>query len=164
MKDKITPCLWFNRNAQEAVDFYKSVFKDFKVTDTTYYTEAARSVGGTPGEVLTITFEIDGREFIALNAGPEFQFNEAISLSVDCRDQKEVDELWSKLTANGGAESVCGWLKDKFGLSWQIVPRQLTEMLADKDPERANRVMAAMLKMRKIEVSELEKAYEGVPA
>ena len=162
--DKITPCLWFNKNAQEAVDFYKTVFKSLKVKDTSYYTEAARSVGGTPGDVLTINFEIDGRDFIALNAGPEFQFTEAISLSVDCKDQAEVDELWTKLTADGGEESVCGWLKDKFGLSWQIVPRRLIELLADKDPKRVNRVMQAMLQMRKIEVSELEKAYEGVLA
>jgi len=162
--DKITPCLWFNKNAQEAVDFYKTVFKSLKVKDTSYYTEAARSVGGTPGDVLTINFEIDGRDFIALNAGPEFQFTEAISLSVDCKDQAEVDELWTKLTADGGEESVCGWLKDKFGLSWQIVPRRLIDMLADKDPKRVNRVMEAMLKMRRIEVSELEKAYEGVLA
>jgi len=162
--DKITPCLWFNKNAQEAVDFYKTVFKSLKVKDTSYYTEAARSVGGTPGDVLTINFEIDGRDFIALNAGPEFQFTEAISLSVDCKDQAEVDELWTKLTADGGEESVCGWLKDKFGLSWQIVPRRLVDMLADKDPKRVNRVMEAMLKMRRIEVSELEKAYEGVLA
>ena len=162
--DKITPCLWFNKNAQEAVDFYKTVFKSLKVKDTSYYTEAARSVGGTPGDVLTINFEIDGRDFIALNAGPEFQFTEAISLSVDCKDQAEVDELWTKLIADGGEESVCGWLKDKFGLSWQIVPRRLVDMLADKDPKRVNRVMEAMLKMRRIEVSELEKAYEGVLA
>jgi predicted 3-demethylubiquinone-9 3-methyltransferase (glyoxalase superfamily) len=148
-------------NAEDAVKFYSSVFKNSKVLDTAYYTEAGPAPAGT---VLTINFELEGNQFIALNGGPEFPFTEAVSLSVDCKDQAEVDALWGKFTADGGEESVCGWLKDKFGLSWQIVPRRLIEMLGDKDPKRVNRVMQAMLKMRKIEVSELEKAYEGVPA
>ena len=157
---KIRPCLWFDDNAEEAVNFYTSVFKNSKIGDVSRYGEAGP---GKPGTVLTMTFELEGQEFIALNGGPMFQFNEAISLSVDCKTQEEVDELWSKLTA-GGKESQCGWLKDKFGLSWQIVPRVLIEMLSDRDPEKSKRVMEAMLKMRKIDTRELKKAYEGVPA
>ena len=160
---KIKPCLWFDKNAEEAVKFYTSVFKNSKITDTTHYGEAIP--WGEQGSVLTMSFELDGQEFMALNGGPEFKFSEAISLSVDCKDQEEVDYYWSKLTADGGEESMCGWLKDKFGLSWQIVPRRLVELLGDEDSEKANRVMTAMLKMHKIDVPALERAAAGkVPA
>lgn len=155
---KIRPCLWFDDNAEEAVNFYTSVFKNSKVTGVSRYGEAGP---GTPGSVLTMTFELEGEEMMALNGGPIFKFNEAISLTVDCKSQEEVDELWSKLTSGGGEESQCGWLKDKFGLSWQIVPTVLGEMLSDKDPEKSKRVMEAMLKMKKIDIPALKKAYAG---
>lgn len=154
---KIRPCLWFDDNAEEAVNFYTSVFKNSKVTDVSRYGEAGP---GTPGSVLTMTFELEGEEFLALNGGPAFKFTEAVSLSVDCKSQEEVDELWKKLTSGGGEESECGWLKDKFGLSWQIVPTVLPEMLKDNDPEKAKRVMEAMLKMKKIDIAGLRKAYD----
>lgn len=154
---KITPCLWFNFNAEEAINFYTSIFKNSKILSMSRYGEAGP---GQPGTVLTATFQLEGQEFMALNAGPEFPFTEAISLFVDCETQEEVDELWKKLTA-GGEESQCGWLKDRFGLSWQIIPKALGEMLGDKDPEKAQRVMEAMLKMRKIDVKALKQAYDG---
>jgi predicted 3-demethylubiquinone-9 3-methyltransferase (glyoxalase superfamily) len=152
---KIRPCLWFDGNAEEAVNFYTSLFKNSKVSDVSRWGEGGMAPAGT---VLTITFELDGEQMIALNGGPEFKFTEAISLSVDCKDQAEVDKLWSKLTADGGEESVCGWLKDKFGLSWQIVPRRLIELLADPDPKKSQAAMQAMMQMKKIDVAELEKA------
>jgi predicted 3-demethylubiquinone-9 3-methyltransferase (glyoxalase superfamily) len=147
----ITPCLWFNYNAEEAVNFYTSVFKDARIGE----------VNRNPdGSVLTMTFFLNSREFLALNGGPEFKFNEAISLSVLCEDQTEVDYLWSRLTA-GGEEVQCGWLKDKYGLSWQIVPRRMLELMGDSDPQKAARVTQAMLKMVKLDVAALEKAYAG---
>jgi predicted 3-demethylubiquinone-9 3-methyltransferase (glyoxalase superfamily) len=155
---KITPFLWFNDNAEEAVQFYTSIFKNSKIGDVSRYGEGGP---GPAGSVMTATFELDGQEFIALNGGPHFKFTEAISFFVKCETQEEVDELWAKLTADGGEESQCGWLKDKFGLSWQIIPNALWEMVRDKDPEKAGRVMAAMLKMRKIDVKTLEEAYRG---
>ncbi len=158
--EKITTCLWFDNNAEEAVKFYTSIFKNSKVLDVTRYGEAGP---GPQGSVLTMRFQLDGVELMALNGGPVFKFTEAISLSVDCESQAKGDELWEKLS-DGGSENQCGWLKDKFGLSWQIVPRALLEMLADPDPEKSKRVMEAMLKMKKIEIAELGKAYEGVPA
>ena len=158
---KIRPCPWFDDNAEEAVNFYTSVFKNSRIQDVSRYGDAGP---GKPGSVLVMTFELEGQEFMALNGGPMFKFNEAISLSVDCKTQEEVDELWGRLTANGGKESQCGWLKDKFGLSWQIVPRALPEMLSDPDPEKSRRVMQAMLKMKKIDIAELERARDGVPA
>jgi predicted 3-demethylubiquinone-9 3-methyltransferase (glyoxalase superfamily) len=155
---KIAPCLWFDDNAEEAVNFYTSIFKDSKVIDVARYGEG----GPAPvGSVLTMTFQIHGLEVMALNGGPHFKFNEAISLSVRCETQQEVDDLWEKLTADGGEESQCGWLKDKFGLSWQIVPKALIEMLQDPNPEASQRVMQAMLLMRKIDVPTLEKAYNN---
>ena len=141
---KITPFLWFNDNAHEAMNFYVSIFKNSKVISQSS---------------MSVKFQLEGQEFFGLNGGPHFQFTEAISLFVDCADQKEVDELWAKLTA-GGEESQCGWLKDKFGLSWQIIPRALADYLDDPDPVKANRVMQAMLKMGKIDVAALKKAYE----
>jgi predicted 3-demethylubiquinone-9 3-methyltransferase (glyoxalase superfamily) len=152
---KITPCLWFNFNAEEAVNYYLSIFKNSKILEVSHYGDA---VPAHKGQVLTLRFEIEGQQFQALNGGSQFPFTEAISLSVDCETQAEVDELWSKLSA-GGSEGRCSWLKDKFGLSWQIVPRALTEMLKDKDADKATRVMQAMLTMSKIDVDRLQQAY-----
>lgn len=149
---KITPFLWFDTQAEEAMNFYVSVFKNSKVGSV--------QRNGPDGPVFTVTFELEGQEFMALNAGPHHKFNEAISFFVDCKTQEEVDELWNKLIADGGEESMCGWLKDKYGLSWQIIPSALGEMLGDKDPEKAQRVMQAMLKMHKIDVKALEQAYD----
>ncbi len=155
---KITPFLWFNNNAEEAMDFYVSIFKNSKVLSVTRYGEAGPGPAGT---VMVGTFQLDGQEFIALNGGPQFKFTEAISFSVDCETQEEVDHYWDKLTSGGGEESMCGWLKDKFGLSWQVNPRALGEMLGDKDPEKAKRVMNAMLQMKKIDIPTLKRAYEA---
>ncbi len=154
---KITPNLWFDTDAEEAANFYTSLFEDSRILYVMHYGDA----GPRPsGMVLTVTFQLAGQEFTALNGGPEFKFNEAISLLVNCESQAEVDELWDKLSA-GGEEGPCGWLKDKFGVSWQIVPTVLEEMLRDEDTDKANRVMTAMLQMGKIDVGELEKAYAG---
>jgi predicted 3-demethylubiquinone-9 3-methyltransferase (glyoxalase superfamily) len=154
---KITPCLWFNFNAEEAVNHYLSIFKNSKILEVSRYGDA---IPEHKSKVLIMRFEIEGQQFQALNAGPQFPFTEAISLSVDCETQEEVDALWSKLST-GGRESQCGWLKDKFGLSWQIVPRVLVEMLNDADTEKSQRVMAAMLKMKKIDIDELKRASAG---
>jgi len=154
---KISPFLWYNDNAEEAVNFYTSIFRNSKILAVARYGEAGP---GPKGSVMTINFQIEGHEFIALNGGPHFKFNEAISFSVDCENQEEVDELWEKLS-QGGQKSQCGWLKDKYGLSWQINPRILGEMLSDKDPEKAKRVMEAMLQMEKIDIKTLRQAYDG---
>lgn len=151
---KITPFLWFDDQAEEAVNFYLSIFKNSRITGMTRYGDAGP---GQKGKVMTIAFQLNGQDFTALNGGPEFKFTEAISFYVDCANQAEVDEYWEKLTA-GGEESQCGWLKDKYGLSWQIVPNRLIELLQDKDPEKAQRVMGAMLQMRKIDIAALEMA------
>jgi predicted 3-demethylubiquinone-9 3-methyltransferase (glyoxalase superfamily) len=156
---KITTCLWFDNNAEEAVNLYTSIFKNSRVLEVSRYGEGGP---GPEGGVLTMRFQLDGVELMALNGGPEFKFTEASSLSVDCKSQDEVDDLWEKLTADGGEPSQCGWLKDKFGLSWQIVPRALPELLGDPDPEKSKRVMEAMLKMKKIDIKALEEAYAGV--
>jgi len=148
---KITPFLWFDTQAEEAMNFYVSIFKNSKVLGVT---------PGPEGRAMSVSFELEGQEFIGLNAGPEFKFNEAISFFVDCKTQAEVDELWEKLTAEGGEESMCGWLKDKYGLSWQIIPQGLSQMLGDSDPAKAQRVMQAMLKMNKIDLAGLEQAYD----
>jgi len=153
---KITPFLWFDSQAEEAANFYTSIFKNSKLGTVSRYGEAGP---GPKGSVMLVTFELDGEEFMALNGGPLFKFTEAISLSVNCQTQDEVDELWEKLSA-GGEKGRCGWLKDKYGLSWQINPTVLGEMLNDKDAEKANRVMQAMLQMDKIDVGELKQAYE----
>jgi len=154
---KITPFLWFDNNAEEAMNFYISIFKNSKVGRVTRYGDAGP---GPKGTVMSATFELDGQEFFALNGGPQFQFTPAISLFVNCETQQEVDELWEKLSA-GGKKEKCGWLKDKYGLSWQIIPKALGRMLGDRDPEKSKRVMQAMLQMSKIEVEALKKAYEG---
>ena len=159
--DKITPCLWFDGNAAEAAAFYTSLFPNSKVTSV--HRSPADTPSGPKGMVLTVDFTIDGRTFIALNGGPDFKFNEAISLSIDCDDQAEVDRYWDALIANGGEPSVCGWLKDRFGVSWQVVPRRLSEMYASSDRAAAQRAMEAMLKMVKLDVAELERAFAGEP-
>ncbi len=156
-KQKITTFLWFDSQAEEAAKYYTSIFKNSKISNVARYGEAGP---GPKGSAMTVSFQLDGQEFIGLNGGPQFKFTEAISLLVSCETQKEVDEYWSKLTA-GGQESQCGWLKDKFGLSWQIVPSALTRMLQDKDPEKSKRVMQAMLQMKKIDIARLEQAYRG---
>ena len=153
---KITPCLWFDNNAEEAVNHYLSIFKNSKINKILRCGDAGP---GPKGSVLTIAFQLEGQDFIALNGGPIFKFNEAISLSVDCKSQIEVDDLWEKLS-DGGQESQCGWLKDKFGLSWQVVPSALVEMLQDPDPEKSKRVMAAMMQMGKIDIAKLKQAYD----
>ena len=154
---KITPFLWFDNQAEEAMNFYVSIFKNSKVVSVTRYGEAGP---GPKGTVMSATFQLEEQTFYALNGGPLFSFTPAISLFVNCESQQEVDELWEKLSA-GGREDRCGWLQDKYGLSWQIIPKVLGEMLGDKDPERAARVMRAMLQMRKIEIEGLRRAYEG---
>ncbi|RPI15854.1 MAG: VOC family protein [Ignavibacteriae bacterium] len=159
---KISTCLWFDKQAEEAVKFYTTVFKNSKIGTTTRYDETVAKAAGMPvGTVMTITFELEGREFMALNGGPLFKFNEAISLVVNCKSQAEIDEYWNKLTSNGGEESMCGWLKDKYGLSWQIVPEAWEKMMSDKDTEKSKRAMEALMKMKKIELPVLEQAYEG---
>ena len=157
---KITPFLWFDDKAEEAAKFYTSIFKNSKIGNITRYDEEAAGPTGRPaGSVMTVDFQLAGKEFVALNGGPMFKFTEAISFVVNCENQEEVDYFWSKLSA-GGEESRCGWLKDKFDLSWQVVPTVLTEMLTDKDTAKAKRVMHAMLQMDKIDIAVLEKAYD----
>lgn len=153
MQQKIVPCLWFDGQAEEATRYYVSVFEDAEILDIHRI--------GDEGQVLTTSFRIAGQEYMALNGGPEFRFSEATSFFVRCADQEEVDYFWNTLTADGGEESQCGWLKDKFGLSWQIIPNALVELVSDPDRERANRVMQALLQMTKIDVPTLERAYEG---
>ena len=154
---KITPCLWFDTEGEEAAQFYTSVFPNSRIVEVTRYGSAGPR---DEGNVMTVSFELDGQGFVALNGGSDFTFNEAISLQVDCDSQDEVDSYWNALS-EGGEEGPCGWLKDKYGVSWQIVPRVLTELISDPDQEKAQRVMAAMLQMRKIEIGELEKAAAG---
>ena len=156
---KITPFLWFDDQAEEAVKFYTSVFKNSKIGRILRYSEEAAKASGRPaGSVLTVEFEMEGQKFIALNGGPLFKFNESISFVVNCETQKEVDYFWEKLTADGGQESQCGWLKDKFGVSWQVTPSVLIDMLHDKDSEKSERVMHAMLQMKKIDINKLKEA------
>jgi predicted 3-demethylubiquinone-9 3-methyltransferase (glyoxalase superfamily) len=157
---KITPFLWFDDKAEEAAKFYCSIFENSKVGDITRYDEEAAKVSGRArGSVMTAAFQLEGQEFVALNGGPLFKFSEAISFVVNCETQKEVDYFWDKLSA-GGEESRCGWLKDKFGLSWQVVPTVLTELLLDKDTAKSQRVMKAMLQMDKIDIAALKKASD----
>ncbi len=153
---KITPFLWFDGKAEEAMNFYVSIFKNSKVGSVTRYGKAGP---GPEGTVMSATFQLDGQDFFALNGGPHFKFTPAISFFVNCETQQEVDELWEKLSA-GGREDRCGWLQDKYGLSWQIIPTALSEMLRDKDPEKAKRVMQAMLQMIKIDIKGLQRAYD----
>jgi predicted 3-demethylubiquinone-9 3-methyltransferase (glyoxalase superfamily) len=155
---KITTYLWFNDNAEDAINFYTSIFKNSKILSTS----RLPAENGSSGKLMSATFQLEGQEYIALNGGPQFQFNESISLFVLCQNQAEVDDLWGKLTADGGEEGNCGWLKDKFGLSWQIVPTALGELMGDPNPVKAQNVMQAMLKMNKIDVAKLQEAYESV--
>jgi predicted 3-demethylubiquinone-9 3-methyltransferase (glyoxalase superfamily) len=157
MQQKITTFLTYDGRAEEAVDFYTSIFPDSRIVSTSRYGEAGP---GPNGSLMAATFELAGQEFVALNGGPSFTFSQGISLLVDCETQEEVDELWERL-GEGGAHDACGWLTDRFGVSWQIVPRALGEMLADEDPEKAQRVMAAMLQMGKLDIAGLQRAYDG---
>ena len=155
---KITPWLWFDTQGEAAATFYTSIFANSRITNVTHYGSAGPRPEGT---VMTVTFELEGQEFVALNGGPEFTFDEAISFMVSCQSQEEVDDVWSKLS-DGGEEGPCGWLKDRFGVSWQIIPTALDELLHDPDPEKAQRAMQAMLQMKKIQIDELERAAAGV--
>jgi predicted 3-demethylubiquinone-9 3-methyltransferase (glyoxalase superfamily) len=160
---KISPCLWFDGRAEEAAKFYTAIFENSRILETSRYGEAGRDVHGqTPGTVMTVAFELEGQRFTALNGGPIFKFTEAVSFQINCETQKEVDHYWDRLSEGGdpGAQQ-CGWLKDRFGLSWQVVPTALIRMIADPDPARSQRVMTAMLEMKKIRIDELERAYAG---
>jgi len=158
---KIIPFLWFDGQAEEAAKFYVSIFKNSKIGTITRYEEELAAVSGRPkGSVMTVAFQLEGQGFTALNGSPHFKFTEAISFVVNCKTQKEVDELWEKLS-DGGEEGQCGWLKDKYGLSWQIVPTVLLEMLNDEDAEKSKRVMQALLQMRKLDIKRLQQAYAG---
>jgi predicted 3-demethylubiquinone-9 3-methyltransferase (glyoxalase superfamily) len=158
-KEKISPCLWFDGRAEEAAEFYTSIFPDSQIDHT--WRTSIDTPGAKEGEVILVEFTIAGLSYQALNGGPHDQFNDAISLSVTCKDQAEVDRLWNALTADGGRPVQCGWLKDKFGVSWQIVPEALPRMMKDKDPAKSKRVMEAMMQMVKLDVRKLERAYEG---
>jgi predicted 3-demethylubiquinone-9 3-methyltransferase (glyoxalase superfamily) len=157
---KLTSCLWFDNQGLEAARFYTSVFKNSTITDVTYYGDAGP---GTKGDVLTVSFELDGHPFVALNGGPHFTFSEAISFQIDCQDQAEVDYFWTTLS-EGGREDQCGWLKDRFGLSWQVVPGRLVELISSPDAATAERAMKAMLGMKKIQIDEVERAARGSAA
>ncbi len=159
---KLTTCLWFDKNGEEAAKFYTSIFKNSKITGTAYYGQAGSEASGQKeGTVMTVTFQLDGQDFMALNGGPEFKFSEAVSFVVSCENQEELDYYWEKLSEGGDEKAqVCGWLKDKYGLSWQIVPAVLGEMLRDKDSGKSERVISAMIKMKKLDIETLKKAYE----
>jgi predicted 3-demethylubiquinone-9 3-methyltransferase (glyoxalase superfamily) len=162
---KITPCLWFDSEAEEAAKFYCSVFDNSRTTYVSRYGEEGYEIHGRPaGSVMVVQFELGGQKFIAMNGGPQFKFDEAISFQIHCADQKEVDYYWERLTADGGKEVACGWLKDKFGLSWQVVPTVLYEMLTDRDYAASQRVMKAFMQMKKYDIAALERAFEGVDA
>jgi predicted 3-demethylubiquinone-9 3-methyltransferase (glyoxalase superfamily) len=156
---RITPFLWFDDQAEEAAKFYVSVFKNSKITGTSHYTGEEPS--GQKGSVMTVSFELDGQEFVALNGGPRFKFTEAVSFVVNCETQEEIDYYWEKLTADGGEEVQCGWLTDKFGLSWQVVPAKIREWMEDKDPARSQRVMHAVMEMKKLDMAAMQRAYDG---
>jgi predicted 3-demethylubiquinone-9 3-methyltransferase (glyoxalase superfamily) len=155
--DSLTTCLWFDGQAEEAANYYTSIFEDSRLGKATRYTDAGP---GPAGSVVTVEFELNGQKFVGLNGGPEFTFNEAISFQIFCDDQDEVDYYWSKLS-EGGEESVCGWLKDKYGVSWQVIPKVLPDLIGDPDPEKAKRATEAMLGMRKLDIAALERAHSG---
>jgi len=161
--NKITPCLWFDSEAEDAARFYTGIFRNSKITSITRYGEAGREVHGQPaGKVLTVAFELDGRPFTALNGGPQFKFNEAVSFQIPCRNQEEIDYYWDKLTAGGDARAQqCGWLKDRYGLSWQVFPAAVMDMLQEQDRKKAERVMQAIMEMSKMDLKALERAYAG---
>lgn len=161
--NKITACLWYDGQAEEAANHYTSIFKNSKITTIQRYTDAGKEIHGRePGSVLVVAFELDGHPFVALNGGPQFKFNEAVSFQVDCADQDEVDYFWERL-GEGGDERArqCGWLADKFGVAWQVIPTALKEMLSDKDGDKVKRVTVAMMAMKKMDIAALRKAYEG---
>ena len=157
MQQKITPNLWFDTEAEEAAGFYTSIFENSRIVNITHYTDAGPRPAGT---VMTVEFELNGQRFVGINGGPEFTFDEAVSFQIDCETQDEVDYFW-KWLSEGGEEGPCGWLKDKFGLSWQVVPVGMEALFADSDPERARRAMQAMLRMKKLDLAELQRAAEG---
>ncbi|HNX23193.1 MAG TPA: VOC family protein [Spirochaetota bacterium] len=158
---KITPCLWFDGKAEEAANFYVSIFNDSKIVNISRYGKDGAKASGMPeGSVMTVKFQIDGEEFLALNGGPQFTFSPAVSFIANCGTQEEIDHLWEKLS-EGGAKEVCGWLRDKYGISWQIVPAVLEELISDPDPVVSERVMRAMLQMKKLDIRALENAYNG---
>jgi predicted 3-demethylubiquinone-9 3-methyltransferase (glyoxalase superfamily) len=161
---KITPCLWFDDNAEEAANYYVSIFKNSKAGDVTHYGKEGYEIHGREeGSVLTVEFEIEGQKFVALNGGPIFKFNEAVSFQVHCETQQELDYYWDKLSEGGDEKAQqCGWLKDKYGVSWQIVPMDLIKMLKDKDKKKSERVMKVMLQMHKLDIDKLKRAYEGM--
>jgi predicted 3-demethylubiquinone-9 3-methyltransferase (glyoxalase superfamily) len=161
MSPKITPNLWFDTEAEEAASFYTSVFPNSRVVSVARYTEAGPRPAGT---VMTVEFELDGQRFVGINGGPQFTFDEAVSFQIDCETQEEIDRYWEQLTADGGEEGPCGWLKDRFGLSWQVVPGGMEELFDDPDRDRATRAMQAMLQMKKIDIAALRAAADGVPA
>jgi predicted 3-demethylubiquinone-9 3-methyltransferase (glyoxalase superfamily) len=163
---RISPCLWFADQADEAARFYTGIFPNSRITATTRYGEAGEEIHGqAPGTVMTVAFELDGHAFTALNGGPAFTFNEAVSLQVNCATQEEIDHYWEKLGAGGDPKAQqCGWLKDRYGLSWQVVPEGMEELFADEDPARAQRAMQAMLQMRKLDIAALRRAADGVTA
>jgi predicted 3-demethylubiquinone-9 3-methyltransferase (glyoxalase superfamily) len=160
---KITPCLWFDRQAEDAARFYTSIFKNSRIVTTTHYGEAGHEIHRMPaGTVMTVSFEIEGQSFTALNGGPLFELNEAISFQVMCETQDEIDTYWKKLSEGGDPKSQqCGWLKDKFGVSWQVVPSIMSELMSDKDPSKRERVMEAVLEMKKIDLEKLKRAFAG---
>ncbi|MEA2397600.1 MAG: hypothetical protein QOK25_1156 [Thermoleophilaceae bacterium] len=159
MQQTITPSLWFDDEAEEAADFYISVFKNSRVVNVAHYTEAGPRPAGT---VMTVEFELDGQRFVGINGGPQFTFSEAVSFQINCETQEDVDHYWERLS-EGGEEGPCGWLKDRYGLSWQVVPTGMDELFSDPDPERATRAMKAMLTMRKLDIAALQSAADGVP-
>jgi predicted 3-demethylubiquinone-9 3-methyltransferase (glyoxalase superfamily) len=163
MKSRISPCLWFDDQAEAAAHFYSGIFKDSKITDITRYPDAGQEIHGRPpGSVLTVAFELDGQSFTALNGGPVFKFNEAISLQIECETQEEVDYYWERLNEGGDPEAQqCGWLKDKFGLSWQVVPEGFVEMLNDPDAAKSRRAFQAMMQMKKLDIAALRRAFAG---
>ena len=164
--DRIRPNLWFDTEAEEAARFYTGIFENSRLGTITHYPSVGQEITGKPpGSVLTVEFELNGQSFIALNGGPQFRFNEALSLEIPCEDQAEVDYYWEKLSEGGDpAAQQCGWLKDKFGVSWQVVPRGMEEMLSDSDTVKAERAFAEMLQMKKLDIAELRRAFEGEPA
>jgi predicted 3-demethylubiquinone-9 3-methyltransferase (glyoxalase superfamily) len=161
MSPKITPNLWFDMNAEEAANFYVDLFDDGRILNVARYPEGTP---GPAGEVMTVEWELNGQKFVGINGGPQFQFSEAVSFMISCKDQEEVDFYWDRLTADGGREGQCGWLTDRFGLAWQVVPEGMDEVFNDPDPAKAERSMAAMMKMKKLDIAELRAAAEGVPA
>ena len=161
MSPKITPNLWFDMNAEEAANFYVDLFDDGRILNVARYPEGTP---GPAGEVMTVEWELNGQKFVGINGGPQFQFSEAVSFMISCKDQEEVDYYWDRLTADGGREGQCGWLTDRFGLAWQVVPDGMDEVFNDPDPAKAERSMAAMMKMKKLDIAELRAAAEGVPA